>query len=268
MNVDSAETQNIISFCTGYGGIELGLRRVLPSMRTVAYVEIEAYAVANLVSKIEAGKLDAAPIWTNLKTFPAKPFRGKVHGITGGYPCQPFSHAGKRQGDKDPRHLWPYIQEHIEAINPVWCFFENVGGHLQLGFDEVYRSLAGMGYAVEAGLFSAVECGAPHGRQRLIVLAYAGRQGLQGLRSNSRQDPKRRPEQDGHARADGGIVPWPARPRQQQYGWEEPRTTQSGVGCTVNGFDARVDQLRLCGNGVVPQTAELAFKTLWNKIHE
>ena len=143
-------TQNIISFCTGYGGIELGIKRTGLPVRTVCYVEIEHFCQANLVAKIEQGKMDAAPIWSNLKTFDGKPFRGKVHGLIGGYPCQPFSNAGvmhgHRKGTEDPRHLWPYM------------------------------------------------------------------------------------------------------------------------GRTVDGFASRVDELRLLGNGVVPQTAELAFRTLWSKV--
>ncbi len=173
-------TENIISFCTGYGGIELGLHRVIENLRTVCYVEIETFAVANLVAKIEQGKLDTAPIWSDIKTFPAQIFRDKVHGIVGGYPCQPFSAAGKRQGTADPRHLWPYILGHIRTIRPVWCFFENVSGHLALGFDEVFKSLRDLHYKVEAGLFTAAEIGAPHRRERLFILAYSQSRGLRG----------------------------------------------------------------------------------------
>ena len=131
-NVDN--TQNIISFCTGYGGLELGIRRAGVDVRTIVNVEIEAFCCANLVAKTEEGRMDNAPIWTDLKTFPAREFRGKVHGLIGGYPCQPFSSAGKRQGEKDPRHLWPYILKHIRAIGDVqWCFFETVSyTHLTL----------------------------------------------------------------------------------------------------------------------------------------
>ena len=68
--MDHSEELTHISLCAGYGGIDLGLQRVIPSLRTIAFSEIEAYAVANLVSKIEAGYLDSAPIWSDLKTFP------------------------------------------------------------------------------------------------------------------------------------------------------------------------------------------------------
>ena len=98
-------------------------------MRTVAYVEIEAYAVENLVNKIEANLLDVAPIWTNLKTFEWERFSNRVDILSGGFPCQPFSAAGRRQGDEDPRHLWPYIVDGIKRLQrPPVVFFENVEG--------------------------------------------------------------------------------------------------------------------------------------------
>ena len=352
-------TENIISFCTGYGGIELGLHRVIENLRTVCYVEIETFAIANLVAKIEQGKMDAAPIWSDIKTFPAQIFRDKVHGIVGGYPCQPFSAAGKRKGTADPRHLWPYILGHIRTIRPVWCFFENVSGHLTLGFDEVFKSLRDLGYSVEAGLFTACECISthivkiedidgkvigevevcdcpPHKRQRLFILAYsddqpdgqntggnekkeeiqgehrqalcrggitgAGQQladteqqrpiqskstarhrqrlskdgslrppvadtkykGLQGRQRTGGIDKERWQEQDGPTPQCRQL--YPARPGQEQYEWEEPRTVKLGMGRTVDGFKSRVDELRLLGNGVVPAQAELAFRSLSNNI--
>lgn len=85
--------------------------------------------------------------------------------------CQPFSVAGNRAGEDDPRHLWPFIRRHIEVIQPGWCFFENVAGHLTLGFDVVKRELEEMGYWVEAGIYTAEEVGAPHRRERLFILA-------------------------------------------------------------------------------------------------
>ena len=170
--VDNTNDITVLSLCTGYGGLELGLHRALGRSLRVVAVEIEAYAQANLVAKAEEGKLAIEAVYPDLKTFPAERFSGCFDFILAGYPCQPFSVAGKRKGKDDPRHLWPYIQEHIAAIRPLFVFCENVGGHLQMGFDEVYRSLAGMGYSVEAGLFTAAECGAPHKRERLFILAY------------------------------------------------------------------------------------------------
>jgi DNA (cytosine-5)-methyltransferase 1 len=286
--VDNTDEFRCISLCTGYAGIELGLERVIPNLRTVCYVEREGFACANLVAKIEQGKLAKAPIWTDIKTFNGKPFRDRVHIITGGYPCQPFSVAGQRKGTDDPRHLWPYIEGIIEAVEPVWCFFENVSGHLTIGFPSVYRSLRNLGYSVEAGLFTAAEVGAPHKRERLFILANSGHVCRQRKYKSSESNQNYR---------------WPSRPGQPQYEWEEPRVisytsdggrgkllqqeqkcrgniktdvrskseismegqTKPRLGRTVNGTNSRVDRLRLLGNGVVPQCAELAFRTLIEK---
>jgi len=161
----------VLSFCSGYGGIERGLDLAGFKHRVVAYVEIEAYAIANLANKMEAGELLPAPIWSNLKTLPVQPFRDKVDLLTSGYPCQPFSAAGERKGEDDPRHLWPYIRRHIESIRPVQCFFENVEGHISLGLREVISDLESLGYKTTWGIFSAREVGAPHQRKRVYILA-------------------------------------------------------------------------------------------------
>ncbi len=162
------EQQRVLSFCFGYGGLDKGIGRVLP-IRSVAYVEIEAFQNFNLVAAMESGVVDPAPIWTNLKTFDARPFHNRIHGIIGGYPCQGESLAGKRQLWNDDRFLWPYIERAIDAAEPFWVGFENVAGHISGSFPYVLDSLRSMGYAVEAGLFTASEVGAPHKRERLFI---------------------------------------------------------------------------------------------------
>ena len=180
--MDTTKTVTHISLCAGYGGIDLGLRGAIPNLRTVAFSEIEGFACANLVSKMEAGLLDCAPIWTDLKTFPWRAFRDRVDILSGGYPCQPFSAAGKRLGTDDPRHLWPFIADGIRLLRPRICFFENVEGHISLGLREVIGELESMGYSVSWGIFSAREVGAPHQRKRVFILAMANNcgSGLQG----------------------------------------------------------------------------------------
>lgn len=88
--------------------------------------------------------------------------------------CQPFSHAGQRKGEDDPRHLWPDILRILGELGDEleWCFFENVAGHLSLGFETVHCDLRGLGFSVAAGIFSAQEVGAPHERQRLFIVAH------------------------------------------------------------------------------------------------
>lgn len=248
--MDNTKKQRIISLCSGYGGIELGLRLAGLNFRTVCYVEIEAFAQANLVAKIEEGKMDAAPIWSDLKTFSSQQFSGKIHGIIGGYPCQPFSVAGKQLGSKDPRHLWPYIREHIRTIKPVWCFFENVRGHVKNGLREVKQDLESMGYSAYAGIFSAEEVGACHKRERLFIMA----------NSNGERRAKQ-------AITCGFYETFPMPPGSSQFTWEKPRTIKPRLGRTTDGPSSRVDRLRLLGNGVVPQTAAKAWIHLIQKIN-
>ena len=271
--------------------------------RVVAHVEIETYAIANLVTKMEAGQMDAAPVWSNLKTLPVESFRDRVDLLTGGYPCQPFSNAGNRRGEEDPRHLWPHICNIIRAVRPVSCFFENVEGHISLGLREVIGDLESLGYKVAWGIFSAREIGAPHQRKRVYILADSKSKGYPNSTGGIEQSPSNR---------------WPSRPGQTQHEWEEPRVladpkrlggeggepaARSGEGVfemrgfagsdkanklrdskparkaqpsvgraadgSASGLDAsenRVDRLMLLGNGVVPHTAAKAWITLQKQI--
>ncbi|SNY91412.1 DNA (cytosine-5)-methyltransferase 1 [Cohaesibacter sp. ES.047] len=164
---------NGLSLCSGFGGLELGLHVAQPEYRTVCYVEQEAFAAATLVARMEDQALDHAPVWSNVKSFDGRPWRGKVHILTAGYPCQPFSASGLQKGKKDPRHLWPEVARIIRECSPEWVFCENVEGHLDRGFDEVALELQSMGFTVKAGLFSAAEVGASHLRRRLFILAHA-----------------------------------------------------------------------------------------------
>ncbi len=378
--MDTTKTITHIGLCAGYGGIELGLARVLPTLRSVALCEIEAFPIANLVAKMEAGLMESAPIWTDLKTLPWESFRDRVDILTGGYPCQPFSAAGKRAGKEDPRHLWPWIADGIRVLRPRFCFLENVEGHISLGLSSVISDLEELGYKVSWGIFSASEVGAPHQRKRVFILAHHRSKGLEGLRECC--DSQGWEAQIGYAGSSGDVWPselanassdgydwrelqdrvegwasgelpqshegescgvwseasrcgqaWPSRPGEQQHGWEPPRVvgnaeqflfpasrehaamdeasgistdrerskpsqtdpitgssrkregdgsnaseccqaqpplggnpdgTSGGMGYAelYTTCDNRTDELRLLGNGVVPATAERAFRTL------
>ena len=160
-----------LSLCSGAGGIDLGLTIAIPGYRTVGHVERETFAAATLVARMEDASLDSSPVWDDVGTFDGRPWRGAVDIVTAGYPCQPFSVAGKRQGADDPRHLWPHVARIIDEVEPPFVFLENVAHHLRLGFPEVASGLVGMGYRLAAGLFTAAEVGAPHKRERLFILA-------------------------------------------------------------------------------------------------
>jgi len=359
-----------ISLCSGYDGIGRGLERVIPNLRTIAHCEIEAYAIANLIAKMEEGQLDACPVFTDLKQFPFRELRGKTTILSAGFPCQPFSSAGKRQATEDPRHLWPWIANGVSAMRPKYCFFENVPGIISAKTADgesvlkyVLRDLEQRGYKCTFGIFSAEEVGAPHQRKRVFILGYSERAGLpcgiMGQREeqlgrtgawddkelvNSNyngfskhtetketkskrgakttivprgdkqsQDELANPtsarkhgelrdfkqeKSRGNEHDCNGETAWPARPGEEQYEWEEPRVVgdtkcerlqresreeqhakennqadkeptkaQSQLGGATHGTQHRVDRLRLLGNGVVPQTAELAWKTLWKEMN-
>lgn len=171
-------TENVLSLCSGVGQLDLGYRLACPKARTVCYVEIEAFVQQVLVARIEDQLLDDAPIWSDLKTFDGSKWCGVVDTIIGGFPCQPFSDAGKKRGVEDSRHLWPHIAKLIGVIRPSRCLFENVPGLLstrdangEYAIEIVKRDLQEMGYRVEIGLFSAEEVGAPHRRLRVFILA-------------------------------------------------------------------------------------------------
>ena len=176
----AGRTLRYLSLCSGYEGIGIGLKGILPSLRTVAYVEREAFACANLVGKMEAGDLDEAPIHTDVTTFPYRKFRGLIDICSAGFNCQPFSQAGKRKATKDPRHLFPHIFKGIKECRPAVVFLENVEGIIscKTGDGEsvlkhVLGQLESVGYRATAGIFSASEVGAPHQRKRVFILAVA-----------------------------------------------------------------------------------------------
>ena len=268
--MDSTKTITHVSLCAGYGGIDLGLKGAIANLQTIAFNEIEAYACANLVAKMEQGLLDQALIWTNLKTFPWADFRGKVDVLSGGYPCQPFLTSGKRLGTEDPRHLWPYIANGIRLMRPNLCFFENVEGHITLGLREVISELESIGYSTTWGIFSASEVGAPHRRKRIFIMAHAlceqswkpsERQRWEDISRGSKKIFDSNRSDVERPRLSSGV--------QENYpvvGDSSWWKTESGLGRVANGHPYWVDRLRLCGNGVVPATATLAFKTLYKRI--
>jgi len=240
-HVDTTKPTEVthLSLCTGYGGIDLGLARVVSNLRTVAYCEREAAAIELLLSRMEGGQLDAAPIWTDLRSFPWEAFSDRVDILSGGYPCQPFSAAGKRLGAEDERHLWPAIAAGIRILRPRICFFENVEGHISLGLREVIDELGSMGYRATWGVFSAAEVGAPHQRKRVFIMAHREGAGLERhdrLFAGCGQSRWHIPEQARPACwSDSGGDVWPSRPGEPQHGWEPPRVVGDTGGAAAVG---------------------------------
>jgi len=165
---------NELSLFSGYGGFSLGLRLAGLDVRTVGYVEIDPYCQDVLKARIQDGHLDNAPIWPDISAFNGYQCRGLVDIITAGFPCQPHSTAGKRQGESDPRNLWPDTLRVIREVGPRWVLLENVPGILANGYGgTVVGQLSEFGYDCRWGLVSAASIGAPHLRWRWWCLAYA-----------------------------------------------------------------------------------------------
>lgn len=152
------------SLFSGIGGLDLAVERAMGAT-TVWQVEYEP-APASILERHwpdAARYQDINDIdWSTVEP---------VDIICGGYPCQPFSHAGLRKGTNDPRHLWPRFADAIGVLRPQYAILENVAGHLSLGFDTVLADLASLGYDARWLTLRAADIGAPHGRKRLFVLA-------------------------------------------------------------------------------------------------
>ena len=99
---------NGLALCAGYGGLELGLRLAEPGYRTACFVEWESFAAATLVARMADETMDPAPVWDDVATFDGRPWRGKIHILVAGFPCQPWSVAGAKRGIEDERWIWGY----------------------------------------------------------------------------------------------------------------------------------------------------------------
>ena len=163
--------------CSGIGGFALGFRWAKLS-EPVAFCEIDEYC-----QKVLAKNFPNIPIHKDLKELvneEAKPESTRTipdHDIlTAGYPCQPFSVAGKRRGEEDPRNIWPYVYEIVKRKHPTWCVFENVYGHVAMGLDKVLNEMEMEGYTTQTFIVPACSLDAPHLRNRLWIIAHSNRQ--------------------------------------------------------------------------------------------
>lgn len=227
------------SLFSGIGGLDLGLERA--GMHVKWQSEIDPYAC-----KVLAKHWPNIPNHGDIKQIDWRTVE-PVDVICGGYPCQPFSTAGKRRGTDDPRHLWPWVRDAISALRPRYAILENVRGHLSLGGTTVIGQLAKIGYDAEWRVISAAGVGAPHRRDRIIIVAYpnsAWREHRNEKRSAQQETCQR------HA-VFQQIEPSDCFSRTREHWLCEPN-----VGRVADGIPKRVDRLRGLGNAVVPQVAE------------
>ena len=225
-------TYTVGSLFSGIGGLDLGLERA--GMKVVWQSEIDPFACKVLkkhwpevVNHGDIKQID----WATVEP---------VDIICGGYPCQPFSTAGKRKGTDDSRHLWPWVRTAISELRPQYAILENVRGHLTMGGLQVVGELAEIGYDAEWRVISAAGVGAPHRRERVIILAYPNSSRWEGSIRTQETSPA-----FGRFNDSGTIERW----REQWIA--EPRMDR-----VAHGIPKRMDKLRGLGNAVVPQVAE------------
>jgi len=239
------------SLFSGIGGLDLGLERA--GFKCLWQSEIDPYA-SRVLKKHWPDTPNLGDIndidWRTVPT---------VDLVCGGYPCQPFSYAGSRNGTNDPRHLWPRFAECLRVVRPRFALLENVTGHLSLGFGDVQADLAALGYNAKWDCIPAAAVGAPHLRDRIFVIAT--RQPAVGDTYDARN---RTSQHDDYRNRSSSVEigQWP-RPfdrfsrssqivAKREHWWKsEPR-----VGRVADGIPNRMDRLRGLGNAVVPQVAE------------
>jgi DNA (cytosine-5)-methyltransferase 1 len=243
------------SLFSGIGGLDLGLERA--GMEIIWQSEIDPYP-----SQILAKHWPKVPNYGDIKRIEwANLVRPNV--ICGGYPCQPFSLAGNRAGTDDPRHLWPWVREAIRELRPDYAILENVRGHLSMGFGAVMGDLADLGYDAEWQLLPASGLGAPHERQRVIIVAYPNdarggtpRGILNGFWTAFIEGREEFPLNgfSGH-RTPQKLKHW-----KPGTGWR----TEPQLGRMAHGVSHRMDRIKSLGNAVVPEVAEFVGRLVVN----
>ncbi len=240
------------SLCTGYGGLDMAIGGDLAWVSDIdkAANTLLAYRhpkVPNL------GDLKAVD-WSTVEP---------VDVLTAGYPCQPFSVAGKRKGIDDERHIWPWIIEAIRVLRPACVVLENVPGHLRSGLGDVLGSLAEAGYDAKWCCVRASDVGAPHRRERLFILATdTNSEGLEGRWGFHCEVGEVEAASHYPSPFWQGITPNPV-----ELGELSPRFVEWMMGLPAGWVTdvpglSRTGQLRLLGNGVVPQQAAYALSVL------
>ena len=162
-----------VDLCSGIGGFALGFEWAGLS-KPVLFCDIEPWS-----RKVLAKHWPDVPIAEDVKELASDPRRlvPDCDILTAGYPCQPFSVAGKQRGTEDDRHIWPFISQIIAHKRPAWCVLENVYGHVALGLDEVLADLEAQDYAARAFIVPACAVNAPHRRDRLWIIAHTDSHG-------------------------------------------------------------------------------------------
>ncbi len=228
-------------FAGAGGGILAGH---LLGWKTVCAVEWEPYPACVLVARQNDKILPPFPIWDDVKTFDGRPWRGLVDVVSGGFPCQDISSAGRGAGiDGERSGMWREMARIVGEVRPRLVFVENSPMLVGRGAALVISDLAKMGYDCQWCIVSASDFGAPHQRDRFWLLADTNSTQCKGNQCAQRSEQKR------------------ANTSQSSWWASEP-----DVGRVADGVAARVDRLKAIGNGQVPVCAATAFNILRGKI--
>ncbi|WP_346274929.1 DNA cytosine methyltransferase [Leptospira santarosai] len=237
---------NELALFAGAGGGLLGGK--LLGWRTVCAVEIDPYCIAQLTQRQNEKILPPFPIWDDVRSFDGRPWQGHIDVVSGGFPCQDISVAGKGAGiDGEHSGLWAEMFRIICEVQPRFVFVENSPQLAGRGLNRVLGDLASVGYGATWGVLGADDAGAPHIRKRIWIVAHSETidgEGRMGIRQGS-ESIQRKSEKS----------------RANAQRWMESVTRNAGSG---NGMANRVDRLGAIGNGQVPRVVELAWKILRN----
>lgn len=224
-------------FAGAGGGILGGL---LLGWRTVCAVEIDPYCRDRLMQRQDEGHLQPFPIWDDVRTFDGKSWRGCVDVVSGGFPCQDISSAGRGAGLGGRRSgLWFEMLRIIEEVRPRFAFIENSPNLRTRGLVTVLQGLARAGYDAEWCVLGADQAGAPHKRRRMWILAADTNDGGERVLPVNAKVAR--------AQADTGPLLW----------W--PDSVCAGVD---DGVAHRMERVRATGNGQVPGVAAMAWRLL------
>ena len=267
---------NELALFAGAGGGILGGH--LLGWRTVCAVEWESYPASVLAARQNDGLLPPFPIWDDVQTFDGKPWRGIVDVVSGGFPCQDISIAGRGDGlDGERSGMWKHMARVVGEVRPRYVFVENSPMLVHRGLERVIGDLTALGYDAKWTVMGAADVGAPHQRDRIWIVAHATSE-RQQAESDSKQhsqanqtwqtsEPRSSREilaNSNSAQREGRWLPIGAQP---QYADTERTSwwlSEPNVGRVAHGVAARMDRLKSIGNGQVPLCAATAWRYLTN----
>ena len=241
---------NHLDLFSGIGGFSLGMEAT-GGFKTVAFCEIEEYP-----RKVLRKHWPHVKQYEDIKELNHERLKAdgidSIDVITGGYPCTPFSNAGKKQGGSDPRHLWPEMFRIIKELRPNWIIAENVSGHIKLGLDTVLQNLEDQMYSTRTFSLSASSVGANHKRERIWIVANSVKGDVEAGRERRRAIREGHQEEGFPGDAAGrGENPW--------EGWW---TAEPKLGRMDHGIPKRVDRLKCLGNSLIPMIPFLIGRSI------